>query len=602
MQNTLTRRQLQSLVHVSTVINSSLDIDTVFDLIINEAISAVDAAGGGSIWVFDEQKERLTAKSAQGLFYPHIFKSIELSSGESMTGMTFQAEKGLEFTNEEEIKCALKTLTPKNRSLLDESIPATFHFTSVISSPIVLKETCIGVITLDSFDKSLHFKKEDMQLLEAIAQQAAIALEKSNIYDKEKKAAQLLARSVETQRNIASLVVNGEGIQSIINYIYEKIGEHIFLFNETGELTASACRAPITEQMTGKLFHFAAQNDQSLNKPYSVSTITLGLENYQFTAMPLQSKTKPLGMLVIISKNAIGEAAVEALEHISTVITLELVKEQAVLETQQRLRGEFMTKLLSGQVIDETLMKQAKNLEFDPNRSYIAAIVHVENKNSLQRTAISDSVISSLLHMTSRNFLEKNLQGAAAIEQNQLAALFSYPAKRQGENEAKHIKQLALHLQQEIEKNYSDLDITIGIGRMKPTLAAAHESFKEAEKCIAFMKNYHFEEGALSYTDLGIHRFILQNSEEELLDFVHEVIGPLIQYEQARKGDLLQTLLTYLQQNQNIKRTAVVLHVHTNTLNYRLKRVEEILSADLTDGQQLFNIQLAGSIYRYIKK
>ncbi|ARK20508.1 helix-turn-helix domain-containing protein [Sporosarcina ureae] len=602
MQDTLTHRQLKSLVHVSTVINSSLEIETIFDLIIGEAISAVDAAGGGSIWVFDQQKQRLMAKSAHGLFYPQIFKSIELSNGESMTGMTFQAEKGLVFKNEEEIKQALDTLTPGNRTLLDESIPGNFHFTSIISSPILLKGTCIGVITLDSFDKSLNFKKEDMQLLEAIAQQAAIALEKSNIYYEEKKTVQQLSRSIETQRNIANLVVNGEGIQSIIDYIYETIGEHIFLFDEIGELTASACRTPVTEEMKSEAQRFAKQNEQSPGSPYSVSEITLGRENYQFIALSLQSKMKTLGTLIIVSKDPIGQAEINALEHICTVIMLELVKVQTVSETQQRLQSEFMIKILSGQAMDETLRKQAKNLQFDLNRNYIAVSVNVENKDKLQHGAISENVINNLLQMTNKYFLGKNSQDAALIDHNKLGALFSYPAKLQATNQVGDIKRLALHLQQEIEKTYSELDITIGIGRMKSNLAAAHESFNEAEKCITFMKSYHFEERALSYTDLGIQRFILQNSEEELLDFVHEVIGSLIQYEQTRKGDLLQTLLTYFRQNQNIKRTAVALHVHTNTLNYRLKRIEEILSADLTDGQQLFNIQLAGNIYRYIKR
>ena len=85
-------------------------------------------------------------------------------------------EKGIDcygikcdVTKEEEIKQALDTLTPDNRTLLDESIPDNFHFTSIISSPILSKGTCIGVITVDSFDKSLHFKKEDLQLLAAIA-------------------------------------------------------------------------------------------------------------------------------------------------------------------------------------------------------------------------------------------------------------------------------------------------------------------------------------------------------------------------------------------------------------------------------------------------
>ena len=64
---------------------------------------------------------------------------------------------------------------------------------------------------------------------------------------------------------------------------------------------------------------------------------------------------------------------------------------------------------------------------------------------------------------------------------------------------------------------------------------------------------------------------------------------------------MLSTLIVYLDQNQNIKKTADSLHIHTNTLNYRLKRIEEILLTDLTDSQQLFNIHLAINIYQYIK-
>lgn len=45
MKETLTHRQLQSLIQVSNVINSSLDIDTIIDSIVIETISAVDATG-----------------------------------------------------------------------------------------------------------------------------------------------------------------------------------------------------------------------------------------------------------------------------------------------------------------------------------------------------------------------------------------------------------------------------------------------------------------------------------------------------------------------------------------------------------------------------
>ncbi|MGZ4160977.1 MAG: PucR family transcriptional regulator, partial [Neobacillus sp.] len=96
--------------------------------------------------------------------------------------------------------------------------------------------------------------------------------------------------------------------------------------------------------------------------------------------------------------------------------------------------------------------------------------------------------------------------------------------------------------------------------------------------------------------------FILQNPEDEVIDFINEVLGPLIDYENSRKGELLKTLCVYLEGNQNVKRTADALHVHINTLNYRLKRIEEILSVNLTDSNQLLNIHLAVSMFKYVKK
>lgn len=106
----------------------------------------------------------------------------------------------------------------------------------------------------------------------------------------------------------------------------------------------------------------------------------------------------------------------------------------------------------------------------------------------------------------------------------------------------------------------------------------------------------------LSYADLGIQRFILEHPEEEVFEFVQEVLGPLIEYENSRKGDLLKTLFVYLEWNQNIKKTADILHVHINTLNYRLQRIGEILSIDLTNSRQLLNIHLALTMYEYKHK
>ncbi|QIZ07781.1 GAF domain-containing protein [Priestia megaterium] len=598
MQDTLTHRQLKSLIHVSNVINSKLDIDTIFDSIMNETISVVEAAGGGSIWIFDKSQNRLIAKSAQGLFYPHIFRQIKLVSGESMTGMSFAAKKCLIFWDEVEIKQALSTLTPYNRDLLDQSIPSNFHFTSVISSPILQNGKCIGVITLDSFEQSLQFKQEDINLLEAIGHQVAVALEKSNLYYEKEKMVQKLSHSIEIHRNLANLVVNGEGIQSIMNFIHKTIGQHMFLFDEIGELRAFACYSSFSIEMTEYMKAYAKQIILTLENSHTVSEITLNDETYQLVVLPLGSKLKSLGGLIILSKQKMNEVDIAALEHACTVISLELGKEQAVFETQQRLRGEFVTKLFSGQ-IDEALIQKAKNLNFDPNRNYVAILINFEDKLNEQKV-ISDHFIRNLLHMAN-TLLGRNSQVMAVRNENQIVALLSLHSRVSSSNIIAELKELAKILQHEIKNKYREIDVSIGIGRIKQGLIFVHESFVEATKCIKFLKNYRFDHRVLSYTDLGVQRFILQNSKEELIDFIHEVLGPLIEYEQSRKGELLSTLIVYLDQNQNIKKTADSLHIHTNTLSYRLKRIEEILLTDLNDSQSLFNIHLAINIYQYIK-
>ncbi|MDF2788181.1 MAG: putative transcriptional regulator [Neobacillus sp.] len=599
MQDTLTHRQLKSLIHVSTVINSKLDINTIFESIMSETISVVEAAGGGSIWIFDKNQNRLIAQSAQGLFYPHIFRQIKLVSGESMTGMTFAAKKCLIFWDEGEVKQALSTLTPYNRDLLDRSIPSNFHFTSVISSPILQNGKCIGVITLDSFEQSLQFKQEDINLLEAICHQAAIALEKSSLYNEKEIMVRKLSHSIEIHRNLANLVVNGEGIQSIMNFIHKTIGQHLFLFDEIGELRASACHSSFSIEMTEFMKAYAKQIILTLENSHTVSEITLIDDPYQLVVLPLGSKQKSLGGLIILSKQKMSKVDIAALEHACTVISLELVKEQAVFETQQRLRGEFVTKLFSGQ-IDEVLIQKAKNLNFDPNWNYVAIIINVKDKLN-EQNVFGDPVIRNLLHMSNRTLLGRNHQVTAVRDKNQIVALLSLHSRVSSTNIVAEVKDLSKKLQQEINNKYSEIDVSIGIGRMKQGLTLIHESFVEATKCIKFLKNYSFEDRVISYTDLGIQRFILQNSKEELIDFIQEVLGPLIQYEQSRKGELLSTLIVYLEQNQNIRKTADSLNIHINTLSYRLKRIEEILVTNLNDSQSLFNIQLAINIYQFIK-
>ncbi|MFC2949811.1 PucR family transcriptional regulator [Virgibacillus sediminis] len=89
------------------------------------------------------------------------------------------------------------------------------------------------------------------------------------------------------------------------------------------------------------------------------------------------------------------------------------------------------------------------------------------------------------------------------------------------------------------------------------------------------------------YQELGIYQFIEDLHDMQLsTQYRNEKLERLRKYDQKNQTALLQTLKKYLEFDSNVYRAAKSLHVHPNTLNYRLKRIAEIGAIDLKSPDQ----------------
>jgi sugar diacid utilization regulator len=70
-------------------------------------------------------------------------------------------------------------------------------------------------------------------------------------------------------------------------------------------------------------------------------------------------------------------------------------------------------------------------------------------------------------------------------------------------------------------------------------------------------------------------------------------LGPLQDYAERRSADLLETLETFMACDLDRRRAAELLHVHPNTLDYRLRRVEELTGLSLARPRDLTMVSLA---------
>ena len=133
-----------------------------------------------------------------------------------------------------------------------------------------------------------------------------------------------------------------------------------------------------------------------------------------------------------------------------------------------------------------------------------------------------------------------------------------------------------------------------GIGRIARDMQEIPQSFREAQQALKIGQRL-FGDGKLqSFALLGIYRLLFYlDGHDELSDFYRETLGPLLDQDARNNGALIATLEGFFQCNGNLSETARTMHLHRNSLLYRLGRIEELLGRSLEDPELRLSLQIA---------
>ena len=95
-------------------------------------------------------------------------------------------------------------------------------------------------------------------------------------------------------------------------------------------------------------------------------------------------------------------------------------------------------------------------------------------------------------------------------------------------------------------------------------------------------------------SDLALPFFmrVLAN-EQAAHDLLHPALARVSAYDAETGSDMLETLRTYTDSGCNQVECARALHVHLNTLKYRLKRIVDLTGIDLKDQDELLYLRIS---------
>ncbi len=89
-------------------------------------------------------------------------------------------------------------------------------------------------------------------------------------------------------------------------------------------------------------------------------------------------------------------------------------------------------------------------------------------------------------------------------------------------------------------------------------------------------------ENCVAYSDMGIYKLLVHIKDTSVLHEIYdETLGTLEEFDSANGTDYMETLKCYLENDSSVQEVARVTFVHRNTVNYKLRRIKEILGCEL---------------------
>jgi len=193
--------QFDSLVKVSQSITSHRYLDEILNLIVVVTAEMLNSKIC-SIMLLDEKGEELAIAATQSLSHEYKTKA-NVKVEHSLSGEVIKSKKPIAvYDVRQEERYAYRDLAVKE------------DLTSMLSVPMVVKEKAIGIINV--YTKTPHhFTQEEIDVLQMIANQAAVAVENTKLMEESIKAREAL----ETRK----LIERAKGILMRMNHLSEEV-------------------------------------------------------------------------------------------------------------------------------------------------------------------------------------------------------------------------------------------------------------------------------------------------------------------------------------------------------------------------------------------
>ena len=399
-------------------------------------------------------------------------------------------------------------------------------------------------------------------------------------------------KASEVSHQLMQLSIQGAGINGVSEHLARSCNKWVIIEDAEHHIRLQA----------------VPTNADALTLPTTLSDELLLPQGLAHIMAPILIRHEVVGYLSLVGRDSEFDYLESiVLGQVAPILALEFAREKERSEVESRYQLEAFMDVLQGNYQQpEEMLARARLLGYDLATPQVVAIFETlptepDHPLGTPRAQWSKRIRDELLRAWPTAWV--------LTESRRVTALLPLPAEdnnSSGSTESAiltRLERVHTRLQQSQGSNASLPLYSGGLGRTVKNLQDIPGSFREAQQALEIGRRLFGENRLHSFAQLGIYRLLFHlDGQDELSEFYQETLGPLLKADTRGDGSLVETLESFFRCNGNLSETARTMHLHRNSLLYRLGRIEEILGRSLEDAELRLSLQIALKIRHLLKE
>lgn len=594
--------QLEAIREITSLINSSSDLNTIFERIVNAmcrntswkrcAIMTIDRSNGYSVLVTrTDPHPEISSKLPQRW---ELATSPSLRVAETKRPLIIEdAQVSDEF--------------PGFRA---DSIARHYHTVVILPLSCTDMQSREMVLSVSS-DLCIKVAEEEINFLTTVCHLAAIAVDKEKSLHNERLVTCRLERTLQINSSLLERVLGGSSMSTIAGIVESILPDQIIIIDFTAD-SFHIGRSPDAQRLSdpewaeivkGVASAYFAElivrtEPTDFRQLHQIDLTPLGVSiARQAYVEPLQVDGETVGGLIVFPRQrGMDDLDFLIAQEAKFALSAQIMRTHIQFRKDSSQLADLFDHLFKRNWTDPSqILGRANRLGVNLNLPARLLAIEIEDLCNKRHGGIA-------LVLRRLNTLLKNAKsGALAFELG--GKIFVYlPCHPQGQNQGpsqtqnqsfdKFKTSLGRQILEATQWQFGSEPV-VAFGTLCEKLEDFQTCFDQCSRLLMLARLFD-RHGLVRQEDFGPFALLLSALDGAAAqEFMQQTIGQIEKYDREHATDLLKTAATFINQGCRYQATAEELQVHASTLRYRLQRLLELFNLDLDDAETRFALSLA---------